>query len=1049
MPNGYHGAILEVDLSTGRVEKRALDAALVEDYLGGRGLATRIFCDEIDPTCDPLGVENVLVLATSPLVGSNAPTSCRGHMVFKSPLTGVIGSSNCGGTWAPAFKSAGYDAIVIKGAAKTPVFIDITPERVEILPADHLWGLDVHQTTDALLKERAEDKRSRVLCIGPAGENLVRFAAVMNDKNRAYGRGGPGAVLGAKKLKAIRVTGDWKIETADAEKYRAGADQARYLIKATPTTKRLLRDMGTAGLVKLIDLIDMLPHRNFGDNQHAEGVLEQTCGETLRDRYLVKSGACGMCPLACQRHTQVGERRGEGPEYETLALLGPNCDIYDLEAVTLANYLCNELGMDTISCAVTISCAMELFEIGALPPDDTDGIDLRFGSADLLETLVKKIAAREGVGDWLAEGSRRLAERCGRPELSMSVKGMEMPAYDPRSSYAQALGYMTSPTGACHLRGGYAASLAFFGGAKEIPRFSVLQSPIAIRNLQNLGVIQDSLGICRFTSYAFGTAPWSRMVSGITGCDISTARLEEIADRISALERLFNLEAGATRDDDVLPERFSTTPIMAAGQKRVVSIETSERLRAGYYALRKWDEQGGADAGVIAGVKIAEQSDMSESKWKTNDALIRRFQRAGRALLLCDLEDSHSGNIAMRFTDDAGAERIAITATGSQKGDLEPRDICFLSADQTDYGYYKASSETDIHARILAIEGTRAAVHAHTKNLSIVTLDDEDKPNQPPPFVPIDPLCYYHLGVEIPVDWVSVPSGSKEMVETIPRRLADHRITSIQGHGVFAKGRTIEEGVFRVCLAENSGYIVRIAEKVGVDVAVLRESIKKDAETQFAYVPGEYTIDDDEICEFPEEHELVREFRKTGARIFESHISPFHTGSLSVRGVDSLLYAPKASMPREINGPLLRTPLGDDDGDSRELQIHKAIYAHSHFQTVAHCYGPEAEALSHFVYPGESAPNDRIIPVDAEGSFFYLVIPVVPPKTDVETLIRLLHDYQVVIVRGGGVWSVGSQSLSEVLHHPSSVREICLYRIAAYERGLDLRKMEPAKAKAW
>lgn len=438
------------------------------------------------------------------------------------------------------------------------------------------------------------------------------------------------------------------------------------------------------------------------------------------------------------------------------------------------------------------------------------------------------------------------------------------------------------------------------------------------------------------------------------------------------------------------------------------------------------------------------------SRWKANEELVARFQRVGRALLLHDIEDSHSGNIAMRWRDEeSGRQQLLITSTGSQKGDLEPDNICFLSAEETDYGYYKASSETDIHARVLSLDGVGASVHAHTKHLTFVTFDNQDKPNQPAPFVPVDPLGYYHLEGVIPVDWVAVPSGSKEMAETIPRRLAEHRVTVIQGHGAFAKARTIEEGLFRVCIANHSGYIVQIAEKVGVNVGSLRRSIQADPAAHFSYAPDEYAPGGDDRCDFAEEEELVREFRKTGARVFESRISPFHTGSLSVRGIDTMLYAPKASMPREIGGPLLRVSLAANSTDSRELEMHKVIYERSNFQTIAHCYVPEAEALAHFVYPGESEPSDRIVPIDAEGSFLYLVIPVVGPHVDVGNLVRLLHDYKVVVVRGGGVWGVGAQSLSEVLHHPSSVREVCQYRIAAYERGLDLRKLEPAKARMW
>jgi aldehyde:ferredoxin oxidoreductase len=288
----------------------------------------------------------------------------------------------------------------------------------------------------------------------------------------------------------------------------------------------------------------------------------------------------------------VGGKKGEGPEYETMIMSGPCCDVYDLEAITRANYRCNELGIDTISFGATVACAMELFEKGALDRASTGGVDLAFGNAAVLEELADAIANRSGVGGALAEGSLRLASSRGRPELSMSVKGLEIPAYDPRASYTQALGYMTSPTGACHLRGGYAVSLAFFGGAREIPRFSLLQSPIAIRNMQNHGIIQDSLGICRFTGFAFSAEPWARMVSGVTGRDFSTAVLDETADRIAALERVFNLEAGAKAGDDTLPARFSDEPITVDGEERVVSRETIERMRSDYYELQGWDEEG-------------------------------------------------------------------------------------------------------------------------------------------------------------------------------------------------------------------------------------------------------------------------------------------------------------------------------------------------------------------------------------------------------------------------------------------------------------------------
>jgi aldehyde:ferredoxin oxidoreductase len=598
LPYGIHGKILEIDLTSGRISQTPLDADLVADYIGGRGLGARILYDRINPLCDPLSPDNIIVIAASPLVGTNAPTAGRGHMVFKSALGGSIGSSNCGGTWMPAFKSAGFDALVISGKAPSPVMIEIRPDMVEIRPSGHLWGLDVPKTTDALLTGDV-DRRSRVLCIGPAGENQVRFAAVMNDRNRAYGRGGPGAVWGSKNLKAIRVFGQKKIRIQDGEKYRAGYEQGFYLLKQAPATKRLLRELGTAGLIELVNLINMLPHRNFQDTDHREDDVEKISGETLAKKLLQRAAGCYLCPIGCQRHTRVGDWKGEGPEYETMVMMGPDCDVYDIEAVTRANYLCNELGLDTISFGGTVACAMELFERGLITAQDTDQLDLRFGNSGILEDLVRRVAFRQGIGHLMAEGSSRLAEAFGHPELSMTIKRQEIPAYEPRASFTQALGYMTSPTGACHLKGGYAVSLAFFGGSKEIPRFSLLQSPIGIRNMHNLGIIQDSLGVCRFTGFAFSCDPWARMMSGVTGLDFSTARLEEIANRVAAVERLFNLAAGLTEEDDTLPERFSQEPIVVAGEERVLTRQAIVRMRRDYYRARGWDEAGRPTPGLL------------------------------------------------------------------------------------------------------------------------------------------------------------------------------------------------------------------------------------------------------------------------------------------------------------------------------------------------------------------------------------------------------------------------------------------------------------------
>ncbi|UCC39342.1 MAG: aldehyde ferredoxin oxidoreductase, partial [Candidatus Aminicenantes bacterium] len=477
----------------------------------------------------------------------------------------------------------------------------------EIKSASQFWGMDTHTTTDHLTKENEQGRRSCILCIGPAGENLVRISAVMNDKNRAYGRSGPGAVFGSKNLKAIRVIGNIKIQIKDKEQYQSGLDQALYLLKAVPATKRLFRELGTSGLIELINIINMLPHKNFQDTLHADEDVDKVSGETLAKTVLRRAGACSGCMIACQRHTQIGNKKGEGPEYETDVMMGPNCGIYNLESITRANYLCNELGMDTISFGGTIACAMELYEKGIISKEETGGTKLCFGNSDALEQMVELAAFRRGIGDKLAEGSFRLASCFKHPEFSMAIKKLEIPAYDPRASYTQALGYMTSPTGACHLRGGYAVSLAFFGGPKEIPRFSMLQSPIAIRNMQNLGILQDSLGVCRFTGFAFSTDPWSRIVSGITGLHFSTAKLEKIANRVATLERLFNLHAGVKWEDDSLPERFSREPILVAGKERLIPRDIIDKMRSDYYGVRGWDSQGKPEPGLLKDLDIKEK----------------------------------------------------------------------------------------------------------------------------------------------------------------------------------------------------------------------------------------------------------------------------------------------------------------------------------------------------------------------------------------------------------------------------------------------------------
>jgi aldehyde:ferredoxin oxidoreductase len=440
--------------------------------------------------------------------------------------------------------------------------------------------------------ERHGRKSSSVLVTGPAGENKVLYAALMNEYNRAYGRGGPGAVLGSKNVKAIYIKGERKTEVAEPERFKDIIAQTRHIMKVPPITKSVLRELGTAGLVQLINIMGMLPHRNFIDCTHDSSSLRGISGEAITERILVREGACFGCSIACQRHTKVEQKSGEGPEFETVVLMGALLDIYNLDAITLGNYAANELGIDTMSLGVTLACAAELNDMGILSVSDTDEFDLKFGNASIYPGIVEKVASRSGIGDLLAEGSKNMAQKLGCSEIAMHIKGLEIPAYDPRGMYAQALGYMTSPTGACHLRGGYSVLLAYFGGIREVPRFSLRQAAMTAKNQQDIGIIQDSMGVCRFTGFAAGAEYWTKAYAAATGEDIGREEIEQSAERIATLERSFNIKAGITRKDDNLPLRFKTVPIKIKDAECLVSENDRDRMLDDYYTIRGWDNDG-------------------------------------------------------------------------------------------------------------------------------------------------------------------------------------------------------------------------------------------------------------------------------------------------------------------------------------------------------------------------------------------------------------------------------------------------------------------------
>ncbi len=583
---GLNGKLLRINLSTGDISKENIPESVAEKFIGGRGLATKYLYDELPTGVDPLGPENKLIFASGPLTGTSAPTGGRYMVVTKGPLNGAIASSNSGGFFGKEFKTAGYDLIIIEGKAENPVYIWIKDEVAEIRDASDLWGKNTHETTDLLL-EKVGDGKAKVACIGPAGEKLSRIACVINDKHRAAGRTGVGAVMGSKNLKAVVVRGTGKVELADPDGFREAQKAAMGKIKDNPTTGQGLPAYGTAVLVNVINENGLFPTRNFQTGVFAGA--SKISGETLADTYLTKNTHCFACPIGCGRETKINGRGGEGPEYEVIWSYGADCGVDDLKAVVEANYLCNELGLDGISAGATIAAAMELYERGYLPRGDLDGPELKFGSAEAIVEYTRKMGLREGFGDKLAEGSYRLTEAYGHPELSMSVKKQELPAYDPRGAQGHGLEYATSNRGGCHVRG-YMISPEILGAPEKIDPQTLEGKPDWVKTFQDLTAFIDACGLCLFSSFALGAEEYGTLAAAATGWSLDAAAVLKAGERIWNLERLFNLREGFSDSDDTLPERLTKEP-MPEGPNKGKVHKLGELLPA-YYKVRGWDEKG-------------------------------------------------------------------------------------------------------------------------------------------------------------------------------------------------------------------------------------------------------------------------------------------------------------------------------------------------------------------------------------------------------------------------------------------------------------------------
>jgi aldehyde:ferredoxin oxidoreductase len=597
MMNGWRGKLLRVNLTKGEVKEESLDPQVAKDYIGGRGLGIHYMNKELDPKCDPLLAANLLIMATGPLTGTRAPTGSRYMVMTKSPLTGAITCSNSGGQFPAELKKAGIDMIIFEGKADEPVYLSIDRDCAELRPAKHLWGKTTHETHDAVRRET--NPESRVASIGPAGENLVLFASINNERDRAAGRSGVGAVMGSKNLKAVSVVGEGKIPLWDPEAFDEITKKFnRHFRESLKGEKHILNVHGTAYMMATTQSFGILPTRNF-QQATFEG-WERLFGEALTRRFLVRAKACFSCPIACGRVTKVDDPEfkgeGEGPEYETLYAFGSNCGVDNLAAVTKANYLCNELGLDTITMGATIACAMELYERGYLPETDI-GRPLKFGDAKAVVELTRMTGLRKGFGKLLAEGSYRLAQRYGHSELAMVSKKQEFAGYDPRGVQGMGLAYATSPIGASHMRGD-----PIYSEIVGIPRATdplvTEGKALLVKDFQDLSAVVDAAGLCIFFAGRYlirpdkDTLPQGIMelLNAATGAGYELKELARAGERIFNSERLFLVGAGFRRKDDTLPSRMTKEPLTdgpACGK-----VSQLEEMIEEYYQVRGWSKSG-------------------------------------------------------------------------------------------------------------------------------------------------------------------------------------------------------------------------------------------------------------------------------------------------------------------------------------------------------------------------------------------------------------------------------------------------------------------------
>ncbi len=596
---GYHGKILRVNLSKHTTETRNIDEEDFRKYIGGVGLGAKILYEETDSNTDPLGPDNPLIAFTGPFTGSAAPSSGRHHIVARSPLTGIFGESNVGGSWAVHFKRTGFDGIVITGKSDSPVYLWIHDKGVEIRDATNIWGQDTFDSSDHL--KDATHKKATVAVIGQAGEQLAKIAGIthIGSNVRAAARTGMGAVMGSKNLKAIVVYGTQKTPIANPEGLKKSFKPVRlHLREVTKTFSKF----GTSGGIENYEKLGNFPLKNWMQARWKS--VSKVSGFTMHDSILTGKTACHSCAIACGRLIKIengpyAPLEGEGPEYESIGTLGGECLVDNLPAISKANELCNRYGLDTISVGATIAFAMEAYERGIITVDDTDGVELTWGNADAMITMVHKIGKREGIGKLMGEGSLIMARTIGHnaEEFAVHVKGLEPSAHDPRRFWSQGLSYATAARGACHNASwGHAYELALTMPEIGIPEpqesYTVSGMAETTAKLQNTMCMQDALVICRFTQIGKGVdvnnvIDWLNL---ITGWDMDTDEFLETGERIFNLKRLFNTRLGISRKDDTLPPRF--TSLERTGEGLNNKLPPIGQLLSDYYEFRNWSEFG-------------------------------------------------------------------------------------------------------------------------------------------------------------------------------------------------------------------------------------------------------------------------------------------------------------------------------------------------------------------------------------------------------------------------------------------------------------------------